>query len=309
MGQKILSFDGGGIRGVIPAYFLQKLEEATGISIAAKADLLAGTSTGSIIAGALSVGMKSEDIVNFYLQKSEGIFTEKHDIIDKFLGLKARFSSQNLYNALQSAFTSQGADPTISLSQLERQIVIPAINLDDVELHRWRTVVMTRQTDVPLIDAMMRSSAAPTYFPSYQGYVDGGMAANDPSTLAYAALEDREKVSLLSFGTGYTESNIPKGEHWGALSWIIDLDPKSPATKTPLLTMLFDVQDELPGQTCQMFLGKNYKRVNLKLAESVALDDASKIPELIQNVESYIKQNPKEWESTCAWAVSHFSQG
>ncbi|WP_420421819.1 patatin-like phospholipase family protein [Simkania sp.] len=205
---------------------------------------------------------------------------------------------------MQSAFASKGVDPTISLNQLRQKIVIPAVNLDDVKLHRWRTVVMTDQTDVSLIDAMMRSSAAPTYFPSYQGYVDGGMAANDPAAFAYAALKNREEVSLLSFGTGYTENNIPKGEHWGALSWIIDLDPKNPATKTPLFTMLFDVQDQLPGQTCQMLLGKNYRRINLKLSESVALDDAKKIPELIQDVETYITQNPKEWEATCNWVAS-----
>jgi patatin-like phospholipase/acyl hydrolase len=308
MGKKILSFDGGGIRGVIPAYFLQKLEEATGIRLAETTDLLAGTSTGSIIAGALALGMKSEEIVNFYLQKSQEIFSEKHDIIDKFLGLKARFSSQNLYNALQSAFQSQGADPTIALSQLRQQIVIPAVNLDNVKLHRWEAVVMTNQTDVSLIDAMMRSSAAPTYFPSYQGYVDGGMAANDPSTLACASLEAREDVALLSFGTGYTESNIPKGEHWGVLSWIMDLDPKSPATKTPLFTMLFDVQDELPGQTCRMLLGENYRRINLKLTESVGLDDAKKIPELIQHVDDYIAQNLKEWENTCEWVTAQFGE-
>ncbi|WP_420421818.1 patatin-like phospholipase family protein [Simkania sp.] len=53
MGKKILSFDGGGIRGVIPAYFLHKLEEATGVTLATNADLLAGTSTGSIIAKCL----------------------------------------------------------------------------------------------------------------------------------------------------------------------------------------------------------------------------------------------------------------
>ena len=168
--------------------------------------------------------------------------------------------------------------------------MIPTVKLDEVKLNRWYTEIMTNGTDVSLIDAMMRSSAAPTYFPSYQGCVDGGMAANDPSMLAYACLNDKGPVSLLSFGTGYTEYDIPKGEHWGSLSWIIDLDPKHPATKTPLLTMLFDVQDQLPGQLCQLLLGKDYERVNLKLTKTVGLDEVSKIPQLIQWVETFIEK-------------------
>jgi len=305
--KKILSFDGGGVRGVISVVFLQKLEQDTGLSLGKQADLLTGTSTGSIIAGALAVGMTAEEILNFYVHKSSAIFQEGKGYVDKFLDLEARFSSQNLFEALQSAFSVKGVDPDILLGEIKKKIVIPTVNLDNAVTHRWRTEIMTNETKVSLIDAMMRSSAAPTYFSSYQDCVDGGMAANDPAVLAYATLEDREAVSLLSFGTGYTEHNVPKGEHWGALSWIIDLDPKNPVTKTPLLSMLFDVQDQLPGQICQLLLRQNYLRINLRLSEAIALDDASKIPQLIEEVEAFIEKNPSEWKSTCKWVESCFS--
>ena len=120
MGKKILSFDGGGIRGVISVVFLQKLQEATGMQLGEKADMLAGTSTGSIIAGALAVGMTAEEILDFYMQKSENIFKEGDDCLDKFLGIKAKFSSQNLFDALQSAFSAKGVDPAIPLKNLKK---------------------------------------------------------------------------------------------------------------------------------------------------------------------------------------------
>lgn len=310
MQKRLLAFDGGGIRGVISVVFLQKLEEATGIKLGEKADLLAGTSTGSIIAGALAVGMTPTQILQFYLQKSGAIFTSDRGVFDSLLQIDAKFASQNLEAALMQAFPN----PSLTLEQLEKKIVIPTVDLDDQVLHRWRTEVLTNlkagNSQVTLIDAMMRSAAAPTYFPSFQGSVDGGMAANDPSALAYASYRSvmEEPACLLSFGTGYTEHNISKGEHWGALSWIVDLDPHSKASKTPLLTMLFDVQDQMGGQISHLFLGDKYHRLNLKLETAVALDDVSKIPDLCVETERFIKENPKEWEATCQWVASHFGE-
>jgi len=77
MGKKILSFDGGGIRGVISVVFLNTLEKDTGIAISQNADMLAGTSTGSIIAAALTVGMTPQNILDFYTSMSSEIFIPK----------------------------------------------------------------------------------------------------------------------------------------------------------------------------------------------------------------------------------------
>ena len=303
MSKKILSFDGGGIRGVISLSFLKSLEKDTGIAVSQKADILAGTSTGSIIAAALSVGMTVEEILDFYTSMSSEIFKKKHSL-DRFLSLSSKYSSENLYQSLQKVFSSKGFDPQTPLSKLSKQIVIPTVSLDDKKLKRWRTEVLTNASETSLIDAMMKSTAAPTFFPSYKDHIDGGMAANDPSAIAYATCGGAD--ALLSFGTGYTAYNISKGEDWGALSWVLDLNPDSKATKTPLLTMLFDVQDQLPGQLCQLLLGKRYSRLNLELSESVHLDDVSKIPLLIQEVENFIKSHSAQWKALCAWTTNHF---
>ena len=304
MGKKILSFDGGGIRGVISIVFLNALEKDTGIAISQNADMLASTSTGSIIAAALTVGMTPQNILDFYTSMSSEIFIPKHTL-DQFLGLTAKYSSETLYQALQKVFSSKGIDPQTPLSKLSKQIVIPTVTLDDIALSRWRMQILTNTCETPLIDAIMQSTAAPTFFPSYNDHVDGGMAANDPSAVAYAMSGKAD--ALLSFGTGYTRYDISKGEDWGSLSWILDLNSQSKASKTPLLTMLFDVQDQLPGQLCQLLLGKSYCRLNLELSQAVHLDDVSKIPSLIQEAESFIQSHKAEWKALCEWTTAHFS--
>lgn len=304
MDKRILSFDGGGIRGVISAAFLKALEKDTTVPISQNAEILAGTSTGSIIASALAVGMTPQDILEFYSSMSSEIFKPKHTL-DSFLDLTAKYSDENLYNAIQKAFSSKNVDPQIPLSQLSKEIVIPTVCLDCQTLKRWRMQILTNNSETPLIDAMMESTAAPTFFPSYKNRIDGGMVANDPSAVAYAISGGAK--ALLSFGTGYTDYDVSKGEHWGALSWICDLNPRSKASKTPLLTLLFDVQDQMPGQLCQLLMGSKYCRVNLELTQSVQLDETSKIPSLIQETESYIRHHAAEWKALCAWTEKLFS--
>ncbi|QVL57009.1 MAG: hypothetical protein KFB93_06415 [Simkaniaceae bacterium] len=190
------------------------------------------------------------------------------------------------------------------LNKLPKQVVIPTVSLDNKNLKRWRTNILTNDSEISLIDAMMESTAAPTFFPSYKDHIDGGMAANDPSLVAYAISDGAE--ALLSFGTGYTSYDIPKGEDWGEFSWILDLSPNSKASKTPLLTMLFDVQDQLPGQLCTLLLKERYQRLNLRLSKSIHLDDVSKIPSLIEETERHIQKHPLEWKVICDWTTSLF---
>ena len=106
---------------------------------------------------------------------------------------------------------------------------------------------------------------------------------------------------------GIQPTIISKGEDWGAFSWIVDLDPKSHTSKTPLLTMLSDVQDQLPGQLCELLLGDQYRCVNLALSKSVALDDVSEILLLIQETELYIQNHQVEWRALCKWVAENFT--
>ena len=87
----------------------------------------------------------------------------------------------------------------------------------------------------------------------------------------------------------------------------LELDSKSHVSKTPLLTMLSDVQDQFPGQLCEMLHGDQYRRINSALSKSVALDDISEIPLLIKETELYIQDHQVEWRALCKWVVANFT--
>ena len=76
--RRILSIDGGGIKGVFPAAFLATLEEATGLRIADYFDLIVGTSTGGIIAIGLGLGFSGSDLLRFYEHYGPQIFPKRH---------------------------------------------------------------------------------------------------------------------------------------------------------------------------------------------------------------------------------------
>ena len=82
---KILSIDGGGIRGVFPAAFLAKLEDHLDAPLASYFDLIAGTSTGGIIAIALGLGLTAKEILKLYEEQGPAIFDQQHGVVANFL--------------------------------------------------------------------------------------------------------------------------------------------------------------------------------------------------------------------------------
>lgn len=110
---------------------------------------------------------------------SSEIFEKKHSFY-RFVSLSSKYPSENLYQALQKVFSSKGIDP--QTPQTNRHSY-PTVTLDDKKLKRWRTEILTNASNTFLIDAMMESTAAPTFFPSYKDHIDGGIAADDPSAV------------------------------------------------------------------------------------------------------------------------------
>src|SRR6266480_5494931 len=87
---RILSLDGGGIRGVFPAAFLSKLEEHLDKPIGRYFDLIAGTSTGGIIAIGLGLGLSAGDIVKLYVEQGPAIFDQEHGVVGNWVRAKVR---------------------------------------------------------------------------------------------------------------------------------------------------------------------------------------------------------------------------
>src|SRR5262245_3556632 len=256
---RILSLDGGGIRGAFVAGFLANLEQKLDCRLADYFDLIAGTSTGAIIAAALALHEPASKIERFYRERGRAIFTRRAPA--QLGGLLERFKSclVNRYgkklgidydNLLQSKYSADTVRSALSevfggtlLGEAKTRLIIPS-----VDLTRGQTIVfktphfpgLYRDRELRVVDILLASTAAPTYFPhavirSGSAYVDGGLWVNNPSVAAIAevlkicAEANRPNVDfpialestyLLSVGTGCGSAFAkPPKDGGGILFW------------------------------------------------------------------------------------------
>ena len=307
---RILSIDGGGVRGLLVAVLLQQLDERVP-GWRDRADLLAGTSTGGIIALGLAKGLTPTDLRILYYDKSPRIFGDSFldDIRDLGRVVGAEFSNRHLRLEVEAVF---GAT---RLQDLGKRVLISAFDLDnedpDPNKRTWKPKFFHNfpgsDTDGALraADVALYTSAAPTYFPSVDGFVDGGVAANNPSMAALAQSQDKRaripqrpslgEISLLSIGTGRSLSRITGKRHdWGYAQWA-----------KPLLRLMFDAVSGIPDYQCRQMLGERYHRMDytfrpgqeVDMAEHSARDRLVKIgeQEMTADLEATAKWIKKYW--------------
>jgi uncharacterized protein len=214
---KILSLDGGGIRGVFPAAFLAKLEEHIGAPIGSYFDLIAGTSTGGIIAIGLGLGLSAKNILKFYEKRGPAIFDQEHGQFENFVRQRLRgalhlFGSKYSSAPLQDALT--GILGGRRLGESRTRLVIPAWHPMLERVYIYKTAHHPRlETDYKglALDAAMATAAAPTFLKPHLTsdaieLVDGGVWANNP--IGVAAIEavgvlrwPADCLKILSIGT------------------------------------------------------------------------------------------------------------
>lgn len=185
----ILSIDGGGIRGVYSAYLLQRIHEEYGVDFAERFDLIAGTSTGSIIAAGLATGIPIADIVGLYENHGDTIFYRPWWSTDWLHSAQKLFSSSydnaTLKSILDEKFTCK------RLSDARTGLVIPATNIGDGVVHVQKSSYdssFVRDPTTKIADAVLASCSAPTYFNPHKigpyMLADGGLWANNPTLVA-----------------------------------------------------------------------------------------------------------------------------
>lgn len=194
---KILALDGGGIKGLYTAALLSRLEEKAGKKAGECFDLIAGTSTGGLIALGLAAEKRSEDLVDLYEKFGKSIFpTSNYKLVRWFQSKIYHFSKQTFlfgkYSAhnLKKALVEEFGDK--ELGELSNLVVIPSFNLVNgmprVFKYPHKEGDFFRDKHIPLVDAALATSAAPTYLPIHKYdnvlYVDGGVWANNPSLCA-----------------------------------------------------------------------------------------------------------------------------
>ena len=241
---KILSLDGGGIRGVLSARILQAietvLEKTKGQKIHEYFDMVSGTSTGSLLAGGIALKMNAEELLSLYRNRGHEIFPDnirrqrKIRFISQLIGANVLYPHGNpatgtpgLSTVLSEEYGKKCGSVCPPISAIESPIlVIPAYDT----LSRNTTLFVSNNAKddpswydpLPLWQVCTASASAPTYFPPYElpyyqdvmpgqvlPHIDGGVSANNPALAAVAhALLTEEKditeICVLSIGTGQT---------------------------------------------------------------------------------------------------------
>lgn len=274
--KKILSIDGGGIRGLIPALVLAEIEVKTGKAIADCFDLIAGTSTGGLLALGLAKDSgngkpqySANDLANIYQSRGKEIFARSlWKGVSSAGGLTDElYSHKGLERILDEYF----GDDTVGAGLTRTLITSYDIqNREPVFLKSWQEEYRSLQ----IKHAARATSAAPTYFEpalvpiggATKALIDGGVFINSPSVSAYAEARrifpEESDFFVLSLGTGELIRPISYAEakDWGKAGWLV-----------PLLSCMFDGVSDASNYQMKMFLGEKYIRLQTSL--SIASDD------------------------------------
>ncbi|CAF3777027.1 unnamed protein product [Rotaria sp. Silwood1] len=277
----ILSIDGGGIRGLIPAMWMSELERRTGMSSSSMFHMMAGTSTGAIIAAGLSLPnkigtrqprYKAADIVELYTCHSNKVFTRAPKL-QSFFGYRPIYLAEEK----KALFDEYFGD--IRLSQTLTELIITAVNSGSstTELFRHSESSINLAKDYKLSDILMCTTAAPTYFPPYNlnnlVFVDGGVQANNPTMIAYSKCPkniNRNDIFVLSLGTGdYVPDPLHPNSERNLLFWAVN--------NNDVLKVIFDgPQNNIDYQLSNILDSDKYHRWQIWLEKPIILDDVRK---------------------------------
>lgn len=257
---KILALDGGGFRGTMTVQILLKVEaeirEKYNCALHEYFDLVTGTSTGSLLAAGIALGLTAEELMGLYRDKGEMIFpkAKRDERKWRFLrayipGLAALGLYDNDEGGLGKALRStRGFKQSISdIPKGHPILLIPAYNLKDRRIDWFCSNHPQGEgnkpmwyDDIPIWKICASSSAAPTFFPPFKlkddaAFIDGGIAVNNPALIGithalYLPYEDAlenppnfklDDLAVLSIGTGesiqpYTYKEV---KQWGNLQW------------------------------------------------------------------------------------------
>ncbi|MGL9761767.1 MULTISPECIES: patatin-like phospholipase family protein [unclassified Wolbachia] len=298
MTKYILSVDGGGIRGIIPAIILAEIEKRAKKPIAEIFDLMAGTSTGGIVVAGLCKKDKPQysanDLVKFYREYGPYIFKSsffRRSILSWFNC--AQYPHKNIEFVLDKYFGEDILKNTLS------KVLITSY---DIHNNRPFFFKSWKEGNIKLKDALRAATAAPTYFiPKHlkidqinRVLVDGGVFANNPAACAYASgkrLFPNDDIIILSIGTGRTDRSIANSKRFGKIGWI-----------KPLLNVMFTSSLDAVNYQLNQVIADKYIRIQsqLKIASPDMDNITSKnIKSLQEEANAMIEDNQKVIEKFC----------
>jgi len=278
---RLLAIDGGGIRGIVPARALAEIEKLAGRPVCELFDLIAGTSTGGILALGLTLPGDSGgprysavDLLGLYRDNGAAIFANSPGRRVATLGglRRSRYAASGIDEVLGRYFGDA------KLSQALTEVMVPAYDIEQRNRYwfKSRKAKADKSNDVLMAHAARATSAAPTYFPPARvrrelrdrSLVDGGTFVNNPALAAIADAGDGHDapVMMLSLGTGELTDAIPyeKARKWGLAGWA-----------RPILDVVFDgVSDEVHNTVRKLLGESDYLRLQCRLDRtSQRMDD------------------------------------
>jgi len=204
---RILCLDGGGIRGLYSAKLLQKIEEECSVNLYNDFDLIVGTSTGSILAGAIVSKIPINKVISLYENEGSKIFKKK--FFSRIGLFQSIYKPDYLQDRLKHIFKD------LTLGDIDKPLIINATDIGNSMPFVFKTKhpkkELVRDRDITLHDAILASSSAPIYFPPHKvaGYLlaDGGLWANSPVLVAISEAIHSfdiapEDIAIVSIGTG-----------------------------------------------------------------------------------------------------------
>ena len=256
----ILALDGGGTRGIYTAQLLSKIEQVFQIRIKTCFDLIAGTSTGSIIAGAAVSDIPMQDIVELFETETPHIFRRRWYRIPLFL---SKYPSEKLAQILAVHL------PATPLGEIAMPLMITSSEIAKSEVHIFRSNYADKlgqpnpsDKGVGLRDAILASCAAPTFFAPKSLHnsllADGGLWANNPSTIAFTEAlsafgKETQEVRMLSIGTGHSVDMYRNRRGWGFVTgW----------GGAKLTSYVMTLQSQASANMAKLLLKENYLRIN-----------------------------------------------
>jgi uncharacterized protein len=273
---RLLAIDGGGIRGLIPALVLTELERRSGKRVFELFDMIAGTSTGGILACALCApdALPASELVALYEEEGPHIF-------DRSLFQRIRSADGLLDEKYDGAALDRALERFLEhkrLSESHPDLIVPSYDTAEPGPYFFKTSKAREEPaehDFPLSVVARATSAAPTYFEPVdagaRALVDGGVFATNPAMCCLAEVlktESPKDVVLLSLGTGQrtNKREFDEIKDWGLAGWA-----------RPILEVVFDgVSDTVDYQLKHMLGEERYWRLQVELTvASDDLDDAT----------------------------------
>lgn len=249
----ILILDGGGVRGLIPLYVLQHIEQQLGKPINEIFDIFSGVSTGAIIATGLNVpvkqlsekygdyGSKVDLLIKLYKSESEYLFTTPwyHKLLTGAGMFSPKFMGDRLHQVMKFHYTED-----LKFTDLEKYVIIPSLDIytGQVHLFKNRGKEIANLPSNSLYQLVTAASSAETIFPPvdfmtidkdfrYRYFADAGISTNNPTSMVLLDIIEEfpnKKYYVLILGSGTSplssaHTDYQEVKNWGQLRWMHDL--------------------------------------------------------------------------------------